>query len=1070
VAKADSSKFIPKDPHEMGSHTPISIFQAILDSSTDPISAFDTDSRLIAFNTAFAEIMLRQYGIVLREGMKVTDSLPESERPFFRDLQQKVLVGESVDLERKFDHPSGEKLFIEFCGYPLKENSQIVGGSIYARDVSAKRRNERELQLLFEQSPLPMWLVDVETLHFVRVNKAACTHYGYSEAEFLRMTPLDLRTPEEAIEFEKDVVPVIRKAQDLTFQLSEHVKKNGERITVEVRSHIIQDGKRLLRLAHVLDVTDKLAAEHALKEANDRFELATKATLSSIFEIDLATGHVVRSNGLKTLLGFEPEEAESTLEWWRERIHPDDLVAANSALSQGTERSDIAEVEYRVRHRDGHYITVWDRGIVVRDKDGKPVRVFSSTTDVSDRARIKRELQRSNERFQLATHAVTAMIYELDLATGISERSSSMATLTGFGIDEIPTTVDWWFTRLHPDDVERTKTAIERSIESHSDIYECEYRFQHKAGHYITIWDRGVIARDENDRAVRIVGSTQDITRRRNIEQELESANERFRLASEAVNATIYDWDLNSGYCHYSSGLERLLGFSEAIDGEVHESGWYMSRVHPDDAAQISTVLESALIEGHQYELEYRMRHRDGHYVYVWDRGIVLRDDDGLATRIVGSVQDVSAKKIVEAELIEQRNRALTAKESADEMNRLKSTFFANMSHEIRTPLTAILGFTEVLRENLKDSPDARFADIIEANSKRLLQTLNGILDLARIEATRINLEPRLVDVNAEVERIVMLLEPLASKRNLDLSFQASSHAPRAFIDEGYLDQILTNLVSNAIKFTSAGSVNITVRSASELVEPIEELPGFYRYYSSPAPTTDHFEIVVADTGVGIPREDIGLIFDEFRQVSSGHNRRLEGSGLGLTISSKLAHAMGGSIEARSVQRLGSQFILSLPKNLPSAPAESRDNGTVQTESISGRRPTILLVEDNASMAEMTQAMIGKRATLLHGASTTEARNILESVTPDLILMDINLGEEMTGLDFTRELKAKGLGQYSRIVALTAYALPKDRLMALEAGCDDYLAKPFSKSVLLEMIEKNLAERAKLLSTAMSRV
>jgi PAS domain S-box-containing protein len=413
----------------------------------------------------------------------------------------------------------------------------------------------------------------------------------------------------------------------------------------------------------------------------------------------------------------------------------------------------------------------------------------------------------------------------------------------------------------------------------------------------------------------------EDVTKRLRAERDLHNANERFLLATEAVNSVIYDWDVASGCSINTAGLIPLLGFDPLTDHGVDTIEWWNSRIHSDDKSSVLWAIDQALAEGSRFELEYRMRHKRGHYVYVWDRGVITRDEEGNATRVIGSTQEITARKRLEAQLLQERNHALDAKQSAEEMSLLKTNFLANMSHEIRTPMTAILGFSQILAEDLAGTPDARHASIIESSAQRLLGTINSILDLARVESRKVVLNPSEVDVNNEVERLVNLLEPLASQRNLNLYFERSAQPSMAFVDGHCLSQIVTNLIGNALKFTNEGHVAVRVHIGCETETPVPVVPGFASFSTAKHPRGEHFRIVVEDSGAGISPESLALVFDEFRQESTGYNRSFEGTGLGLTISGRLASAMGGSIEVCSAQGVGSTFIVRLPAGAP-------DNGT----------------------------------------------------------------------------------------------------------------------------------------------
>ncbi len=253
----------------------------------------------------------------------------------------------------------------------------------------------------------------------------------------------------------------------------------------------------------------------------------------------------------------------------------------------------------------------------------------------------------------------------------------------------------------------------------------------------------------------------------------------------------------------------------------------------------------------------------------------------------VAICRDVAERRAFERDLIE-------AREAAERSNHLKSIFLASMSHELRTPMNAILGFSELLCEELIDAPQHRMAEIINTSGHRLLETLNSILDLSLIESDRMEVIPELVSINALTEEVCLLFKPLAKRKGLRIECMAEETDLQLWTDPRLLRQTVNNLVSNAIKFTTQGYVHVLTR-----LEILEDRP--------------HVRIEVIDTGIGINQENLSLIFEEFRQVSEGYGRRFDGSGLGLAITQKFTELLGGSIRVESTPGKGSRFTILLP-------------------------------------------------------------------------------------------------------------------------------------------------------------
>ncbi|GEM_PF-1011049 len=981
-----------------------------------------------------------------------------------RALLDKVLHSErSYEAEYRMQHKDGRYIYVWDRGVVARDESgtaiRIVGST---QDVTELVLSKNELQKSNERYRLAseaitslIYDLDFETGYCER-SSGLKTLLGFDPKESpeistlewwqQRIHPDDLDRANSAIEN----IPADQQICEAQYRV---LHRDGHYIHVWDRCRISRDpiGKIVRLIGSTQDITAEVRAKQEIEEANERYRLASQAVTSVIYDWNLLTDECIVSPGMIDLLGFDPVQSPEIqrAEWWSQKIHPDDLPFVSQIVWDAIQDKAAYEVEFRMQHRDGHYVYVWDRGIIQRDPTGKAIRVVGSTQDVTEEIRIKKELQLANERFQLASEAVTSVIYDLDVTTGRSQRSSGLKLLLGFDQNENPEigTIEWWHSRIHPEDVERVKGTVIRPDQR---LYEAEYRMLHKDGHYISVWERGRIVRDKEGNIIRIIGSTQDVTAQIQDKLAIEQANERFVLASKAVTSVIYDWDL----CTHSvvaNGFFEMLGYSQEKT-TVESAKWYHlesfadSEIHAEDRERVRDTIWSA-INGDKtlYETEFRMQHRDGHYVYVWDRGIIQRNASGAAVRIVGSLQDITPRKRMEAQLEQERNLAILAKEKAEEMTRLKSSFLANMSHEIRTPMTAILGFSELLHERIKDPELAEHTAVIESSAKRLLVTINGILDLAQVESRSIKLSPVVTPINSEIRRICSLLEPLASQKQIKLTFTPSESSFEGFVDAKQLDHVVTNLIGNAIKFTDTGSVQVKVEGPFERETPIPLVPGFSSYSSGRTPVGEHFTITVEDTGFGIAPENLPLIFEEFKQESTGYHRSHEGTGLGLTISSRLTEAMGGSIEVRSARHVGSTFIVRLPiGDVPVSKADEKP------------KKKIVLVEDSLETVKLVTAILGQKYDVLHARSIADARGLFKELVPDLIFMDINLGEFTTGLDLTIELRQHKSFRNVPIIAITAYAMQADRKMALEAGCTDYIAKPFTRSQIVEIAQQYL--------------
>ena len=312
---------------------------------------------------------------------------------------------------------------------------------------------------------------------------------------------------------------------------------------------------------------------------------------------------------------------------------------------------------------------------------------------------------------------------------------------------------------------------------------------------------------------------------------------------------------MRSGVQRWAGAVQPMLGFAP---GEIGESGaWWEERIHPEDRQRVISGLNAVLESGGRtWSAEYRLRHRQGDYKVVFDRGYVVRDDDGEPVRMLGSFMDITERRQAEQEL--ER-----AKEEAESANRAKSDFLANMSHELRTPMNGVIGMTGLLLDTELDPEQREYAETVRLSGENLLAIINDVLDFSKIGAGRMELEVVDFDLRDTAEEALGLFAERAHAKGLELANFIEPGVPTALMgDPGRLTQVLTNIVGNAIKFTEEGEVML--------------------------------RFSVSDTGIGLTAEQLSRLFRSFTQADASTTRRYGGTGLGLAISKQLVEMMGG--------------------------------------------------------------------------------------------------------------------------------------------------------------------------------
>jgi PAS domain S-box-containing protein len=516
--------------------------------------------------------------------------------------------------------------------------------------------------------------------------------------------------------------------------------------------------------------------------------------------------------------------------------------------------------------------------------------------------------------------------------------------------------------------------------------------------------------------------------RRLKSEQLLKDSEERFRILFDS-NPTMYFILRTDGTIEAINefGVESL-GYSreELVNHSVEEI------FVEEDQSKVQPALQKVLDQPdrvHQWEL--RKCKQDGSVIWVQEFVRVIRDSKG-EQRFLVVCEDISHR-------VETTHELIKAKERAEAANRFKSVFLANMSHEIRTPLNGILGFASVLEGEVQDRELQELANRIQRSGNRLLETINSVLDLAKIEANKLEVDLRPTPVNEVIEEAVRLLEPIAENKQLELRLNLKHPLPTLLLDKRLLNQILNNLIGNALKFTDQGFVEVRTKRA---------------------PQEDAIVIEVADSGIGISDGFLTDIFEEFKQESSGYQRKYEGSGLGLTITKNLVEKMGGQISVESTLGKGSTFRVSFPVQWDHNSVDTSDSVSREPSSASpagsdldkAQQPLILLIEDNEDSRDVTRFYLRKHAEMVTASNREEALQQLQENEFDVILMDINLGDGENGMDLLQTMKTEHLQPNTPVVAITAYAMKDDRDRLLGQGFDQYLAKPYSRRDLLDLL------------------
>ncbi len=572
---------------------------------------------------------------------------------------------------------------------------------------------------------------------------------------------------------------------------------------------------------------------------------------------------------------------------------------------------------------------------------------------------------------------------------------------------------------IHQDDLPRVMEEVNSllSSESGSSLSHEDYRVKHAKGHDIWVSDTTVLLRYEDGKN-HLYGYLIDVTERKQLQIALEMERNRLQLILDATRLGTWEWNPQTGVTIFNQRWANMFGW-DVCELEANVESW-SSRLHPEDYDDVWQAIKNHL-DGVTpfYESLHRIRHRDGHWIYVLDRGkIIERDNEGRAIRYTGTVTDVTEQKKAELDALKAAHA--------------KNVFLANMSHEIRTPLHGILGIASVLESTELNPYQQQLLGTIKNSGDYLLTTLNDVLDLTRAEEGQLKVTRGVHSPTKVLNHVIQLFEQPVKDKGLEFIIDIAADIPeRTLMDRARIAQVVSNLVSNALKFTERGSITIKASWEANSEKPVE----------------GDLIVKVQDTGVGI--YDTQRIWQLFEQEQDGLNRPEGGSGLGLAIVRNLVQLLSGTIQVDSEPEQGSCFTLCIPMSVQSESAHQPEPNDVPKLS----KKQVLVVDDN----KINQLIIKEMLLSLdqYVDLVSDAHNALKMMQArdyDVLFMDLHM-PHMDGMEATRTLRNMHIHQ-PYVIALTADAYPETRTQALRSGMDDYVTKPFVKADIARVLER----------------
>jgi signal transduction histidine kinase/ActR/RegA family two-component response regulator len=927
----------------------------------------------------------------------------------------------------KIVHPAitarGREIWIRSTGHVDRVDGRSVRLFGLFQDVTDEQKAKAELErsrvLLEEMSSLSGvggWEYDPATN---RVSWSRETRRIHEVDDSFEPTPESLQDFFAPGALEIQAASVQRATMTGLSSECEYEVVTAKRRAIRVRniSKVEKIGEHITRLVGtVQDITRQSELERTLGRTESLLEEISQLTGVGGWEVSVPSGNISWTPQLRRI--FEAnDDLEPTNEVISKLLAPEVLARISSAIRDAAQLARPFDIEYDARTLRGNEVRLRSIGHA-EQVDGQTVRVVGTLEDVTAQRKAEAERRRDEALNEQVSRLAGIGGWEFDVRTKETIWSPQVRKIFEVGETYNPPLEDHP-KFVAPESSEAAALLREQAVEQG---LPAEFEFQALTATGRRIWVRHIFQAERvNGRAIRLFGTTQDVTAEREAKAELELLHTRLKVAIEAAELRVWEIDLETGVMQWDS--HAPLTFAAPEMGQTLRASSVLDFIHPEDRDAFAQQANEVVLSDVPSVSRVRARAPDGSFRHVEIR-MCLTSQYADRRKIIGVSRDVTRDVTLNEELVRKRREA-------EEASLAKSQFVARMSHEIRTPMSGVIGMLEVLQRAEVDQTKRAHAVTALKSARDLMSVLDDIIDASQLESRHLALDGVPFSPSTVVDDVVSLFSALARDKSLTLTAAVEGSVPAWVMgDARRVRQVLTNLVGNAVKFTDAGKVEIAV-----IYDADQQVARFS----------------VRDTGAGIPDDMVDKVFDQFFQVDSSTTRRHSGSGLGLAISRQLVSMMGGTIQVDSRLGEGSVFDFTIAAPAAAPPSPER----VEPLAAPSKSLRVLVAEDNAAMQKILHALLetgGHHVTVV--SDGRDAVAMAASQTFDVVLMDVMMPtmDGTTAAQRIRELGGRAGG--IPIIALTANALVGDRDRYLAAGMTDYLSKPIDVAALFAALDR----------------
>ena len=805
-------------------------------------------------------------------------------------------------------------------------------------------------------------------------------------------------------------------------------RSDGQSFPAEIWSYpVFQEKKITGTVVTFIDISERKEAERKYENSQAQYQLLANLTIEGVLLHDQGIA-IDYNRSFSKIFGYDDKEL----------INVNVLTKLIFEEDRKTVQSKMAKEEtspYIIRgiKKDG---SMFPAEIEARNiyYDDRCLRVVA-VRDVTERYESQKKLAESQQQLENLTNNVPGVLFQLlSDDTGNMKFTYFSQQMEDYGIDGNGITQDSqnMFKDIFPEDLENFYKSVTGAI-SKVETWNLEYRvLKENKGKKSIQWFKGQAQPElQEDGTILWSGIIQDITQQKEVQEVLNQEKRRLNNILEGTRVGTWEWNVQTGETVFNDYWALIIGYKLEEISPVSIDTWAQF-AHPEDL-EVSNRLITEHLEGRSeyYEFESRMKHKNGEWVWVLDRGKITEwDSDGKPLKMSGTHQDITEKR----HFIEALEEAKTMAEAASVA---KSDFLANMSHEIRTPLNGVIGFTDLLLRTNLDNIQKQYMSTVQQSATSLLEIINDILDFSKIEAGKLELLVEKTDLLDLGSKISDLIKYQAHKKNLEILLNINGEIPRfIWVDEIRLKQILVNLLGNAVKFTEKGEIELKI----ELFEKINEQEGVFRFS-------------VRDTGVGIATKNQKKIFDAFSQEDASTTRKFGGTGLGLSISNKLLSMMGSQLQLQSELGKGSTFYFDLKLKVTDGEALNQ-----KCKELHHHFNKILVVDDNKNNQNITLQMLK-----VQGIEAEAVSNGLEALGKiangnkyDVVLIDYHMAY-LNGIETIRKIRSElNLPPEEQHIVLFHSSEEDGKLYSQcrELGVSQLLVKPVTMQQLCDSLAK----------------